>query len=115
MNNYHYWASINVPDRHLTKGVRNMNSEMNQIELTDQELEQVIGGFGIGFAGVSSGVTLGGASGVNVGGQSIGLGAGSHVGVGFATNQSIGNQFAGPFGISDNFGYSGGTAVGVGF
>lgn len=95
-----------------------MNADINQIELTDQELEQVIGGnnpvYGLGF--VSSGFNIGsGATGLNANGQALGFGAGNNGAFGFANDQSFGNQFAAPAGIHDNFAYNGGTAYGLGW
>jgi lactobin A/cerein 7B family class IIb bacteriocin len=95
--------------------VKNMNADMKQIELTDQELEQVMGGVtpavGFGFAG--GGISIGAPTGILSGGLAFGVGSGNTAGIGFATHQSVGNAFSG-LGITNNFAFDNETGFGLG-
>jgi hypothetical protein len=100
-----------------------MNTDMHQIELTDQELEQVMGGaakaspnYGLGYVG--TGFNIGtGSTGLSGGTQSLGFAQGNTGALGFAHGLSFGNQLTGPAatGINDTFAYSEGDALGYGF
>ena len=95
-----------------------MKVDGNQIELTDQELQQVTGGTGIGLAFLSTGVNGIGTTG-SASGNFLAYGQGDHFGFGSATGHSLVSSFSGTFPLGGSFNsglsYSGGNAVAFGY
>ena len=95
-----------------------MEININQMDLTDQELQQVAGGNGIGLGYVSTNVGGLGANG-SASGAFLGYGQGDHFGFGFANGRSFISNFNGTFPLGGNFNsglsYSGGQAFGFGY
>jgi bacteriocin-like protein len=84
-----------------------MTREIHQVELTDQELEQVIGGGGIGGASVGTTASTGG-TGAGASVQATGVASGT---IGIATGIGVAqsSQIHGP----GNLGVQTSTAVGA--
>lgn len=91
-----------------------MDIRNNQIDLTDQDLEQVTGGSTIGFANASSSAGAGGPFGPAAGGQISAYDSGDRFGFSFANNQSSAYQFTGP-GTSNSGAYNTGSGAAFGF
>jgi hypothetical protein len=92
-----------------------MDSYTDSIELTDQELEQIVAGSGIGLGFVMTNATAGGPSGPSASGQFLGFGNGSTFGLGFANGQSHAFHISGPLGFTASDGLSTGQALGFGY
>ena len=85
-----------------------MSREITQVELTDQELEQVIGGAGIGSATITTITTTPGGS---TGGQASATGAGTTSGLGAVSGGSTAIDIT----IPGKSGFQGATnLVGIG-
>ena len=92
-----------------------MNFHIESVELTDQELEHVIGGSGIGLGVVVTSASAGGASSPSASGQFVGFGNGSTFGLGFANGQSHAFHISGPLGFNVSDAFSDGQALGFGY
>lgn len=94
-----------------------MNTEINQVELTIEELEQVRGGTSSpttpaqGFAFIQNGVGNGPA---NVSNFAFGYGQGSLLGFGTASGAADTFSLTGPGGLSFTNGFSWASATGLG-